>query len=75
MKTAPWHILNTHIKLVIKFYQVIGFDNILVIESTQEFHFLSEKRDNLISCLLFFQNLDSHYLIIRYKFSTIDFAK
>jgi hypothetical protein len=42
LKTATRHILEAHIKLVIKLYQVVSFNNILVIEPTKKFNFLSE---------------------------------
>jgi hypothetical protein len=75
MKTAPWHILNTHIERVIKLDQVISLNNILVIESAKELNFLSEQRNYLISSLIFFQYFHSHYLIIRNKLGTVDIAE
>lgn len=75
MKTAPWHIFNTHIERVIKLDQVIGLNNILVIESAKELNFLSEQRNDLISSFLFFQYFHSHYLIIRNKIGTVDIAE
>jgi hypothetical protein len=63
METTTWHILDAHVKLIIKLDQMIDFDNILMVQSAKKFSFLSKERNYLIGSFFFFQHFDRHYLI------------